>query len=144
MVSVIRSIDVLQCHASWRNYNFVKVCDADGNVGWSEFDEGFGSPGVGVIVRSFAPALIGYPVDRHEHIMLRLKSSTRPSQGGVVSQAIGAIENALLDAQARRLGVPCHVLLGWQGARPRSGVLESRPDVAHRPGVALRKRHHGP
>ena len=163
MVSVIRSIDVLQCHASWRNYNFVKVCDADGNVGWSEFDEGFGSPGVGVIVRSFAPALIGYPVDRHEHIMLRLKSSTRPSQGGVVSQAIGAIENALLDVQARRLGVPCHVLLGgkvrdrvrvywshaptWRIARAshygnaitdRDGLVELGREVSQRGFTALK------
>ena len=162
-MSVIRSIDVLQCHASWRNYNFVKVCDADDTVGWSEFDEGFGSPGVGAVVRSIAPALIGSAVDRHEHIMLRLKSSTRPSQGGVVSQAIGAIENALLDVQARRLGVPCHVLLGgkvrdqvrvywshaptWRIARAshygnaitdRDGLVELGREVSQRGFTALK------
>ena len=37
---------------------------------------------------------------------------TRPAAGGVVAQAIGAIENALLDAKAKALGVPCYELLG--------------------------------
>src|SRR6476661_3788339 len=32
--------------------------------------------------------------------------------GGVVAQALGAIENALLDAKAKLLGVPCYELLG--------------------------------
>jgi L-alanine-DL-glutamate epimerase-like enolase superfamily enzyme len=30
----------------------------------------------------------------------------------VVAEAMGAIENALLDAKAKRLGVPCYELLG--------------------------------
>ena len=39
-------------------------------------------------------------------------AATRPAAGGVVAQAIGAIENALLDAKAKALGVPCYELLG--------------------------------
>src|SRR5215471_5889033 len=35
-----------------------------------------------------------------------------PAAGGVVAEAMGAIENALLDAKAKRLGVPCYELLG--------------------------------
>ena len=35
-----------------------------------------------------------------------------PAAGGVVAQAIGAIENALLDAKAKALGVPVYALLG--------------------------------
>ena len=45
--SSIRSVETLSCDAGWRNYHFVKVMTEDGIVGWSEFDEGFGSPGVG-------------------------------------------------------------------------------------------------
>ena len=44
-----------------------------------------------------------------------MRSFTRrrgPAAGGVVAQAIAAIENALLDAKAKALGVPCYVLLG--------------------------------
>ena len=43
----ITELKTLSCGAAWRNYYFVKVTTADGTVGWSEFDEGFGSPGVG-------------------------------------------------------------------------------------------------
>ena len=35
-----------------------------------------------------------------------------PAAGGVVAEAMGAIENALLDAKAKGLGVPCYELLG--------------------------------
>jgi L-alanine-DL-glutamate epimerase-like enolase superfamily enzyme len=37
---------------------------------------------------------------------------TRPAAGGVVAEGLGAIENALLDAKAKTLGVPCYQLLG--------------------------------
>jgi len=41
-----------------------------------------------------------------------LYAVTRPAWGGVVSLAMAAIENALLDAKAKALGVPCYALLG--------------------------------
>ena len=44
--SKVSRIETLACDAGWRNYHFVKVSTADGIVGWSEFDEGFGAPGV--------------------------------------------------------------------------------------------------
>src|SRR6516165_9465351 len=44
--------------------------------------------------------------------LLELYCVTRPAAGGVVAEAMGAIENALLDAKAKRLGVPCYELLG--------------------------------
>src|SRR5262245_14188710 len=37
------SVEILACDAGWRNYHFVKLTTEDGIVGWSEFDEGFGS-----------------------------------------------------------------------------------------------------
>jgi L-alanine-DL-glutamate epimerase-like enolase superfamily enzyme len=41
-----------------------------------------------------------------------LYAITRPAAGGVVALALGAIENALLDAKAKSLGIPCYELLG--------------------------------
>ena len=49
---------------------------------------------------------------QHERIREDLRGITRPGQGGVVGQALGAIENAMLDAKAKILGVPCYELLG--------------------------------
>jgi L-alanine-DL-glutamate epimerase-like enolase superfamily enzyme len=112
MRTKVAGIETLACDAGWRNYHFVKLTTADGVVGWSEFDEGFGSPGVGAIIERLAPRVLGQPVGEHERIYQELRSLTRPGSGGVVAQALGAIENALLDAKARTLGVPCYQLLG--------------------------------
>ena len=61
----IRELTTLSCSASWRNYYFVKLITEDGVVGWSEFDEGFGSPGVGAVIRELAPRLAGQSVMNH-------------------------------------------------------------------------------
>ena len=83
-----------------------------GIVGWSEFDEGFGSPGVGAAIQRLSARVVGQNAFAHERIYAELFSATRPAAGGVVAQALGAIENALLDAKAKLLGVPCYELLG--------------------------------
>jgi galactonate dehydratase len=108
----VTGLETLHCDAGWRNYNFVKLSTDDGLVGWSEFDEGFGSPGVGAIITVLADRVIGQPVGALERIYAALYCATRPAAGGVVAEAIGAIENALLDAKAKALGVPCYELLG--------------------------------
>jgi galactonate dehydratase len=108
----VRAVETLACDAGWRNYHFVKLSTDEGIVGWSEFDEGFGSPGVGAVIERLAPRVVGQPVGEHERIYAELYCATRPGSGGVVAQALGAIENALLDAKAKALGVPCYELLG--------------------------------
>lgn len=108
----IASIETLSCSAGWRNYYFVKLTTADGVVGWSEFDEGFGNPGISDIIRQITPRLLGEAVGDHERVHAILRGVTRPGTGGVIGQALGAIENALLDAKAKILGVPCAQLLG--------------------------------
>lgn len=105
-------LKTLSCSAGWRNYYFVKATTDDGVVGWSEFDEGFGSPGVGAVIEQLASRVVGQSVMQHERIREDLHCVTRPGSGGVVGQALGAIENALLDAKAKTLGVPCYDLLG--------------------------------
>src|SRR5436305_14901958 len=110
--SKVRSVELLACDAGWRNYHFVKLSTEDGVVGWSEFDEGFGSPGVAAAIQRLAARVVGQNAFAHERIYAELYSATRPAAGGVVAQAIGAIENALLDAKAKLLGVPVYALLG--------------------------------
>src|SRR2546421_3052902 len=105
-------IETLACDAGWRNYHFVKLITDDGIVGWSEFSEDFGSPGISAAIARLSAKVIGQNVSDHERIYAELYAATRPAAGGIVAQAIGAIENALLDAKAKMLGVPCYALLG--------------------------------
>ncbi len=111
-ISKVRSLDILACDAGWRNYHFVKITTEDGVVGWSEFDEGFGSPGLGTVIQRLATRVVGQNALQHERIFAELYAATRPGAGGVIAQALGAIENALLDVKAKVLGVPCYELLG--------------------------------
>jgi len=108
----VKSVEILACDAGWRNYHFVKVSTEDGVVGWSEYDEGFGAPGVGTAIQRLSGRVVGQDVMAHERIFAELSAATRPATGGVVALALGAIENALLDAKGKLLGVPCYELLG--------------------------------
>ena len=108
----VANIETLHCDAGWRNYHFVKLTTEDGVVGWSEFDEGFGSPGVTSVIERMRGRVVGQAVGEHERVFAELYCFTRPAAGGVVAEGLGAIENAMLDAKAKTLGVPCHELLG--------------------------------
>jgi len=108
----VTGVETLLCDAGWRNYYFVKLTTTDGIVGWSEYDEGFGSPGVGAVIKELSQRLIGQNAFAHERFFAHATCLTRPAPGSVIAQAIGALENALLDAKAKALGVPCYELLG--------------------------------
>lgn len=110
--AIIADVKTLSCSNSFRNYHFLKVTTEDGIVGWSEYDENFGSPGVTSVIDQISHRLIGQSAMLHEHIYQDLQNVMRPAFGGVIGQAAGAIENALLDAKAKTLDVPCHVILG--------------------------------
>ena len=75
-------------------------------------DLGFGSPGVSTVIETLAPRVIGQSAFDHERIHTDLFAATRPGAGGVVGQALGALENAMLDAKAKGLEVPVYTLLG--------------------------------
>jgi galactonate dehydratase len=108
----VQSIQTLACDAGWRNYHFVKLVTDSGIVGWSEFDEGFGAPGVSAVIERLSARVVGQDVSAHERIYAELYAATRPAAGGIVALALGAIENALLDAKAKALKVPVYELLG--------------------------------
>ena len=50
----VNNLEILRCDAGWRNYHFLKLTTDEGIVGCSEFDEGFGSPGVGAVIERLA------------------------------------------------------------------------------------------
>jgi L-alanine-DL-glutamate epimerase-like enolase superfamily enzyme len=108
----VTGLEVLRCDAGWRNYYFLKLTTDDGIIGWSEFDEGFGSPGITAVIDRLTGRVVGQNAFDHERIFAELYCLTRPAAGGVVAEGLGAIENALLDAKAKALGVPCYALLG--------------------------------
>ena len=108
----INSIETISCDAGWRNYYFIKLTTNNGIIGWSEYDENFGPLGVTQNINNIATGLIGKSVLGHELIYTTLYNSKRAMFAGVAAQALGAIENALLDAKAKILGVPCYDLFG--------------------------------
>jgi L-alanine-DL-glutamate epimerase-like enolase superfamily enzyme len=109
----VERIDCLHADAGWRTLDFLKVTTDGGLVGWSEYNESFGGPGgVTGLVERLAGSLVGKDPRAYEAHVALMYALRRQASGGVVQQAIGAIENALLDVKARALGVPVYELLG--------------------------------
>jgi L-alanine-DL-glutamate epimerase-like enolase superfamily enzyme len=105
-------IEDLHCDAGWRVWSFLKVTTDDGIVGWSEYNESYGSQGLTAVIRKLAERLIGLDPRPVERISGMLHAITRQAPGGLIQQAIAAIENALVDVKARGLGIPVAELLG--------------------------------
>jgi L-alanine-DL-glutamate epimerase-like enolase superfamily enzyme len=108
----IAEIRSLHADAGGRGFDFLKITADDGQVGWSEFNESFGGLGVSSTIDHLAPVLIGKDARAFEAHVALLQALRRPSAGGIVQQAIAAIENALLDLKAKALGVPVYELFG--------------------------------
>jgi L-alanine-DL-glutamate epimerase-like enolase superfamily enzyme len=108
----IAKIEDLHCNAGWRDFSFLKITTDDGLVGWSEYNEGYGSAGLTAVIRRMAQDLIGHDPRPIERIMTRQYAITRQAAGGLNQQAMAAIENALLDVKAKALGVPVYELFG--------------------------------
>ena len=108
----IVKIEDLHCDAGWRDFSFLKIVTDDGIVGWSEYNEGYGSAGLTAVIRRMAQGLIGQDPRPIERIMSMQYAITRQAPGGMNQQAMAAIENALLDVKAKSLGVPVYELFG--------------------------------
>ena len=108
----ITHIETLQADAGWRMFSFLKVVTDDGIVGWSEFNESFGSTGLSDVIKGLSPVLIGRDPRMFEQVTQHLHVLTRQSRGGLNQQAIAAIENALLDVTGKAYGVPVYALFG--------------------------------
>jgi L-alanine-DL-glutamate epimerase-like enolase superfamily enzyme len=108
----IATIESLHADAGQRNFDFLKITTDDGLVGWAEYNESFGGPGVSAVIERLAPTIVGKDPRAYEALVALMYAVRRQASGGVVQQAIGAIENALLDLKARALGIPVYALLG--------------------------------
>jgi galactonate dehydratase len=108
----ITQVETLQADAGWRMFSFLKITTSDGIIGWSEFNESFGSTGLSDVIKGLSPALIERDPLRFEQVTQHLHVLTRQSRGGLNQQAIAAIENALLDVAGKAYGVPVAALFG--------------------------------
>src|SRR5471030_3549876 len=104
----IAKIEDLHCDAGWRDFSFLKITTDDGVVGWSEYNDSYGSAGLTTAIRWMGQTLIGKDPRPTELITATLHAITRQAPGGINQQAIAAIENALLDVKAKSLGVPIY------------------------------------
>ncbi|MEJ0071577.1 MAG: mandelate racemase/muconate lactonizing enzyme family protein [Pseudomonadota bacterium] len=108
----IARLEDLHCDAGWRNWSFLKITTDDGLIGWSEYNESYGSKGLSAIIHALGATLIGQDPGPIERISAMLYAMTRQAPGGMNAQAIAAIENALLDIKGKALGVPVYALFG--------------------------------
>jgi galactonate dehydratase len=104
--------ETLHCDAGWRVFSFLKLTADNGLVGWSEYNESYGSMGLSGVIERLARRVMGMDPRANEYLSQMLYAATRQAPGGVNAQAIAAIENAVLDLKGKALDVPVHTLLG--------------------------------
>jgi L-alanine-DL-glutamate epimerase-like enolase superfamily enzyme len=108
----VTRIETLRCDAGWRMFSFLKVTTDEGIVGWSEYNESFGSAGLSQVIEALSDTVIGKDPRQIELVNAHLRTRTVQSRGGINRQAVAAIENALLDIKGKALGVPVYDLFG--------------------------------
>lgn len=96
----------------WRTQSFLKIETDEDLAGWTEYYEGAGNLGLNALVAVHMERLIGQDPTNVEAILVGLQSKTLQAPGGLNQQAIGTINNALVDIRAKSLGVPVHALFG--------------------------------
>lgn len=105
-------IETLHCDGGWRVFSFLKVTTDAGLIGWSEYNECYGSRGLTEVISGLADLVIGTDPRRVTSLSGMLQARTRQVRGGIAQQATGAIENALLDIKAKDLKVSVCDLFG--------------------------------
>ncbi|MCL2394784.1 MAG: hypothetical protein FWC87_08870, partial [Acidimicrobiaceae bacterium] len=108
----IVGFEPIVCDLGWRTITFLKVTTDEGVVGWSEFSEGFGSPGLTGVVAALGPMVLGKDPLAVEAVTFPLAAAAQPARGSLNRQAVAAVENALLDVKGKALGLPVSSLLG--------------------------------
>ena len=68
----ILAIDTLHCDAGWRNFSYVKITTDEDIVGYSEFNESYGSKGVSSVIEKLAPVLVGRDALANEAVFAHL------------------------------------------------------------------------
>jgi L-alanine-DL-glutamate epimerase-like enolase superfamily enzyme len=133
----VKRVDAIQSFVS-QETPIVRITDADGAVGTGySYTIGTGGPSVMELLRrTLAPALIGREAMAIEAIwrdMLFLTHAT--TVGAITSIAMAAIDTALWDLKARKLGQPLHLLAG--GAQASVPLYTTEGGWLHLDEVAL-------
>jgi L-alanine-DL-glutamate epimerase-like enolase superfamily enzyme len=114
LVPKVKRVDAIQTFVS-QETPIVRITDADGAVG-TGYSYTIGTGGHSVIEllkRTLAPALIGREALEIERIWRDLVFLTHATTtGAITSIALAAIDTALWDLKARKLGLPLHILAG--------------------------------
>lgn len=142
----IAQAGILHADGGWQVLSFLKLVADDGQVGWSEFAEGF-TPGLTGVIQAQAQGLVGRDPREIPTLLYELNARARPAAGGLNAQAAAAIENALLDLKARVLGVPVYELFGGAVRRripvyaSHTGLYRMRsPELFRRAGAFVPRR----
>lgn len=108
----IVKVEDLHADAGWRTVSFLKITTDEGIVGYAECHEGMGGPAMIQVIRRMAQSVIGLDPRDVGPIGSRLYLMNQMTQGGMIAQAIAAIENACLDIKGKAAGLPVHALYG--------------------------------
>ena len=90
----VKGFEIFKCDAGWRTFSFLKLVTDDGTVGWSEYNESFGSPGLTGAIETLMPSVLGMNPMDIELVNAVLATRSVQSRGGVARQAIGEIGRA--------------------------------------------------
>jgi galactonate dehydratase len=94
-------IEDLHADGAWTTFSFLKVTTDDGLIGWSEYTEGSGSPGLTSVIHALGEALIGQDPRPVQQVASALYQRTVQAPGGVNSRAAAALEHALWDIKGK-------------------------------------------
>ncbi|OEO29191.1 mandelate racemase [Devosia insulae DS-56] len=110
----VKRVDAIQSFVS-QETPIVRITDADGVTG-TGYSYTIGTGGHSVIEllkRTLVPAIIGREANEIEKLWRELLFLTHATTtGAITSIALAAIDTALWDLQARKLGLPLHILAG--------------------------------
>ena len=98
--------------AAGARFPFIKISTDEGIVGWAETSEGMAGPGLIMVIRRLAERLIGRDPRDVGPIGTDLYVATQMAHGGLMAQAIAALENACLDIKGKAAGLPVYALFG--------------------------------
>jgi galactonate dehydratase len=108
----IERVEVLLADGGFRNLAFLKVTAGGGLVGWSEFGCLWPAPALRHVIEELGQSVVGMDPRACGKLVAQLRGMTHANVGGLVTQAIGAIENACLDLKGKAFGVPVYELFG--------------------------------
>ena len=127
----IKSYETFKCDAGWRTFSFLKMVTDSGIVGWSEYNESFGSPGLSGVIDVLMPSVIGQDPMALELINAVLATRSTQSRGGVDAPGDRRDRERAARHQgqgARRAGLSA---VRRQAARPHPGLLVALRLLSH-------------